>query len=99
MSAVDKIKNKAEELVGEGKEKAGEHTGNEELRTEGQKDQVSGNVKQAGEKVKDVFKYAVTRAPVRTADRGSRASAAGRAGHGRRGAAGGRRGSSPGPRA
>ena len=56
MSAIDKIKNKAEELLGQGKEKAGEHTGNEDLRAEGQKDQASGNAKQAGEKIKDVFK-------------------------------------------
>ena len=56
MSAMDKIKNKAEELTGQGKEHAGKATGNEELEAEGHKDQASGNVKQAGEKVKDVFK-------------------------------------------
>ncbi len=56
MSGIDKIKNKAEELGGKGKEHTGRATGNEELEAEGHKDQASGNVKQAGEKVKDVFK-------------------------------------------
>ncbi len=56
MSAMDKMKNKAEEVAGQGKEKTGEATNNEDLRAEGQKDQASGNIKQAGEKVKDVFK-------------------------------------------
>jgi len=53
---MDKMKNKAEELTGQGKEHAGKATGNEELEAEGHQDQASGNVKQAGEKVKDVFK-------------------------------------------
>lgn len=56
MSAMDKIKNKAEELVGQGKEKVGGATGNESMEAEGHKDQASGNTKQAGENVKDVFK-------------------------------------------
>ena len=56
MSAIDKLKNKAEELGGQGKEHVGKATGNEELEAEGHKDQVSGNIKQVGEKVKDVFK-------------------------------------------
>jgi len=56
VSAMDKMKNKAEELTGQGKEHAGKATGNEELEAEGHQDQASGNVKQAGEKVKDVFK-------------------------------------------
>jgi uncharacterized protein YjbJ (UPF0337 family) len=56
MSAVDKIKNKAEELAGEVKEKVGELTGNDDLKSEGKGDQASGNVKQAGEKVKDAAK-------------------------------------------
>ncbi|MEI4277385.1 CsbD family protein [Klenkia terrae] len=53
---MDKIKNKAEELLGQGKEATGEATGNRDLQAEGQKDQASGNAKQAGEKVKDIFK-------------------------------------------
>jgi uncharacterized protein YjbJ (UPF0337 family) len=56
MSAVDKIKNKAEELLGQGKEAAGDATDNDRLKAEGQGDQASANTKQAGEKVKDVFK-------------------------------------------
>lgn len=56
MSAIDKAKNKAQELAGQGKEKNGEATGNEQLQAEGHKDQASGNLKQAGENVKDVFK-------------------------------------------
>jgi len=56
MSGLDKIKNKAEELVGEAKEAIGKATDNEELRAEGQADQTSASTKQAGEKVKDVFK-------------------------------------------
>ena len=56
MSGIDKIKNKAEELGGKGKEAAGDATGNDELRSEGQSDQAKGDLKQAGEKVKDVFK-------------------------------------------
>jgi len=56
MSGVDKAKNKAEELGGEAKEKVGQATGDRSLETEGKTDQVSGNLKQAGEKVKDAFK-------------------------------------------
>ena len=53
MSIVDKAKNKVQEVSGETKEKVGEHTGNEDLRAEGQADQTEGSLKQAGEKVKD----------------------------------------------
>ena len=56
MSATDKFKNKAQELGGDAKEKVGAATGDDDLRAEGQKDQAAGNLKQAGEKVKDVFK-------------------------------------------
>lgn len=56
MSGVDKIKNKAQELAGEGKEHVGRATGDESLEAEGHKDQAAGNLKQAGEKIKDVFK-------------------------------------------
>ena len=56
MSGMDKIKNKAQELSGQGKETVGEATDNRDLQAEGQKDQAAGNLKQAGEKVKDVFK-------------------------------------------
>jgi uncharacterized protein YjbJ (UPF0337 family) len=56
MSGIDKAKNKAEELGGKGKEAVGDATDNRDLQAEGKADQVSGNLKQAGEKVKDVFK-------------------------------------------
>ena len=56
MSAVDKLKNKVQEVTGQGKEHVGKATGNESLEAEGHKDQAAGNVKQAGEKIKDVFK-------------------------------------------
>jgi uncharacterized protein YjbJ (UPF0337 family) len=56
MSGIDKIKNKAEELSGQGKEAVGNATDDRDLQAEGQKDQAKGNVKQAGEKVKDIFK-------------------------------------------
>jgi len=56
MSFIDKAKDNAQELAGQGKEKAGEATGNEQLQAEGQKDQTAGNLKQAGENVKDAVK-------------------------------------------
>jgi uncharacterized protein YjbJ (UPF0337 family) len=56
MGADDKVSNKAEELKGRGKEAAGKVTNDEELEAEGHGDQAKGNVKQVGEKVKDVFK-------------------------------------------
>ena len=56
MSGMDKMKNKAEELSGQGKEAVGDATDNRDLQAEGKADQASGNLKQAGEKVKDAFK-------------------------------------------
>ena len=56
MSGIDKMKNKAQELAGEGKEAVGDATDNRDLQAEGEKDQAAGNLKQAGEKGKDVFK-------------------------------------------
>ncbi len=56
MSGIDKIKNKAEELGGKAKETFGDATGNDDMKAEGKGDQASGNIKQAGENVKDVFK-------------------------------------------
>lgn len=55
MSFVDKAKNKIEELQGKGKETVGDQTGNEDLQAEGQADQAKGNLKDAGEKVKDTL--------------------------------------------
>lgn len=56
MSGIDKAKNKIEELGGQGKEAAGKATDDKDLQAEGQADQASGSLKQAGEKVKDIFK-------------------------------------------
>lgn len=56
MGLDDKISNKAEELKGQGKETVGKATDDEELEAEGHADQAKGNVKQAGEKIKDIFK-------------------------------------------
>jgi uncharacterized protein YjbJ (UPF0337 family) len=56
MSGIDKMKNKAEELAGKGKEAVGDATDNRDLQAEGKADETKGNLKQAGEKVKDTFK-------------------------------------------
>ncbi len=56
MSGVDKVKDKGQELGGKAMETTGDATGNDELKAEGQSDQAKGNIKQAGEKIKDVFK-------------------------------------------
>ena len=56
MGLDDKIGNKAEELKGKGKEATGKATNDEELEAEGKGDQAGANLKQAGEKIKDVFK-------------------------------------------
>ena len=56
MGLDDKISNKGEELKGKGKEAAGKATDDESLEAEGKGDQAGANLKQAGEKVKDVFK-------------------------------------------
>ncbi|MEG9227485.1 CsbD family protein [Aeromicrobium sp. Sec7.5] len=56
MGIVDKAKNTAEKLTGQGKEAVGDATNNDDLKAEGQKDQAKGSVKNAAEDVKDVFK-------------------------------------------
>jgi uncharacterized protein YjbJ (UPF0337 family) len=56
MSNEDKMSNKIDELAGKGKETAGRATDNPDLEAEGKGDQSKSNLKQAGEKVKDVFK-------------------------------------------
>ncbi|WP_067895411.1 CsbD family protein [Nocardia vaccinii] len=55
MSAIDKAKNKVDELAGKAKEKLGEATGDRGTRNEGKVDQVKSNLEAAGEKVKDAF--------------------------------------------
>jgi uncharacterized protein YjbJ (UPF0337 family) len=52
----DKAKNFAQISTGKFKDAAGSATGNEHLESEGVVEQVKGNLKQAGEKVRDAFK-------------------------------------------
>ena len=56
MSATDKIKNSVEEKTGKAKQHVGGATGDRDLQAEGDKDQAKGNLKNAGENVKDAFK-------------------------------------------
>jgi uncharacterized protein YjbJ (UPF0337 family) len=56
MGLDDKISNAAEGLGGKAKEAAGKATDDQDLAAEGQADQTSADLKQAGEKVKDAFK-------------------------------------------
>ncbi|HSZ45931.1 MAG TPA: CsbD family protein [Streptosporangiaceae bacterium] len=56
MSVGKKAKNKAKVLKGRGKQAAGDVTGNKRLKAEGKADRVTGNLKNAGEKVKDAVK-------------------------------------------
>jgi uncharacterized protein YjbJ (UPF0337 family) len=56
MGTDDKIANKTEELTGQAKEAVGDATDDRDLQAEGQADQTKGNLKQAGEKIKDAFK-------------------------------------------
>lgn len=55
MAEEDKAQNKGEELKGQAKEKIGKATGNEQWQAEGKADQAKGNLKQAGEKIKDAL--------------------------------------------
>ncbi len=57
MGLDDKAKNKVEDVQGKGKEALGNATGDEQTEAEGKNDQRKSDVKQAGEKVKDVFKH------------------------------------------
>jgi len=56
LATEDKAKNTTQATKGRIKEAAGDITGNDQLKAKGEADQVKGNLKQAGEKVKDVFK-------------------------------------------
>ena len=57
MSIGKKIAHKAEAAKGTTKKIFGRATGNTRLRTEGRVDQIKGNTKQAGAKLKDAFKH------------------------------------------
>ncbi len=56
MSAKDKAADKLQSAKGKVKKNTGEAVGNPRLEAEGRTDQTAGNLKQAGEKVKDAFK-------------------------------------------
>jgi len=56
MSAENKAANKVTEVKGKAKQTVGQATDDPELEAEGQVDETKGNLKQAGEKVKDAFK-------------------------------------------
>ncbi|GIJ23536.1 CsbD family protein [Micromonospora lutea] len=56
MGIEDKLNNTAENTGGKIKEGVGRATDDERLEAEGRGDQASANLKQAGEKIKDVFR-------------------------------------------
>jgi uncharacterized protein YjbJ (UPF0337 family) len=56
MGAENKAANKVTEVKGKIKKKAGQATGDADLEAEGQAEESKGDLKQAGEKVKDAFK-------------------------------------------
>jgi uncharacterized protein YjbJ (UPF0337 family) len=56
VSFADKFRDKVQVLRGRIKRSTGELTGSGRLQAEGRADEVMGNLKQAGEKVKDVFR-------------------------------------------
>jgi len=57
MSISKKLAHKAEAVKGSFKKTVGRLTGSRRLRAEGRGDQVKGNMKQAGAKVKDAVKH------------------------------------------
>jgi uncharacterized protein YjbJ (UPF0337 family) len=57
MSISKKIAHKAEAMKGGAKKTTGRASGSRRLQAEGRGDQVKGNIKQAGAKIKDVFKH------------------------------------------
>lgn len=59
MSMFDKAKDKAEQLAGEAKQKIGERTGNEDLKNAGKADEVTGEAKEAGHRLRDKVAGAV----------------------------------------
>ena len=52
----DKLQNMADSKIGKAKETLGKATDNDDMEAEGKTDQSKADLKQAGEKVKDVFK-------------------------------------------
>jgi uncharacterized protein YjbJ (UPF0337 family) len=56
MTTEDKAANKAKEIKGRVKKVVGEATNDQDLKAKGRADQAKGDLKQAGEKVKDAIK-------------------------------------------
>jgi uncharacterized protein YjbJ (UPF0337 family) len=56
MGAKEKAADKVQEAKGKVKKNTGQAVGNPRLEAEGRTDQTAGNLKQAGEKVKDAVK-------------------------------------------
>jgi len=57
MSIAKKLAHTAETVKGSAKKATGRATGNRRLQTEGRGDQIKGDTKQAGAKVKDAFRH------------------------------------------
>ena len=55
MAAIDKAKNSAQRVKGKVEELIGKMTGDDRLRIKGKAHQMTGNLKRAGEKVRDAF--------------------------------------------
>lgn len=55
MGIFNKAKNKAQSVKGDVKDKVGQATDDRSMEAEGKVDKASGNLKQAGEKVKDAL--------------------------------------------
>lgn len=53
MGTMDNMKHKAEEMTGKAKDKIGDMTGDDSMQAEGKTDEAKGNVKQAGDDLKD----------------------------------------------
>ncbi len=56
MSAQDKLKNTVQQATGGTKEQVGEATDDQQLQAEGGAEKTGGDLKQAGEKLKDALK-------------------------------------------
>jgi uncharacterized protein YjbJ (UPF0337 family) len=56
MGNEDKVSNKLDELGGKAKEMEGKATGDKAREAQGEGEQTTANLKQAGEKVKDAFR-------------------------------------------
>jgi uncharacterized protein YjbJ (UPF0337 family) len=57
MGAEDKADNRMEDVKGKIKESVGKVIDDEELESQGKRDQAKSDIKQAGEKIKDAFDH------------------------------------------